>query len=97
MFETFGDRALGILAWEAAGGLPAVTVSFETSFIGAGRIGSLITMRGEVLRRTASLVFMRGLVMSRDTVVASCQGTWKVLSERRLRKSADAGKTGAEA
>lgn len=91
MIMTFADRVLGILAWEAAGGLPAVTVSFETSFIGAGRIGSLITMRGEVLRRTASLVFMRGLVMGGDTVVASCQGTWKVLSERRLRQNTDAG------
>ena len=85
MIMTFADRGLGVLAWNAAGRTPAVTVSFETSFIGAGRIGSFIIMQGEVLRRTASLVFMRGLVTSHDRVVASCQGTWKILSERRSR------------
>lgn len=89
MIMTFADRGLGILAWSAAGERPAVTVSFETSFIGAGRIGSFITMRGELLRRTASLVFMRGLVMSRDGIVASCQGTWKILSDRHARPAAD--------
>lgn len=91
MVMTFADRVLGVLAWEAAGDRPVVTVSFDCQFIGAGRIGSFIEMRGEVIRRTSSLVFMRGLVTSATRPVASCQGTWKILSDRGAR----GGRTGA--
>ena len=83
MLMTFADRGLGIMAWEAAAGRPSVTASFEMQFVGAGRIGGFIELEGEVLRRTASLVFMRGLVWAGRGLVASCQGSWKILSERR--------------
>lgn len=82
MLMTFADRALGILACEAAG-RAAVTTSFEMQFLGAGRIGSLIELEGEVLRRTASLVFMRGLLRTGRAVIGSAQGSWKILSARR--------------
>ena len=91
MTMTFADRALGMLAWSAAGGRPAVTVSFEMLFVGAGRIGSFLECEGEVVRLTASLVFLRGEVRDRSRVVATCQGTWKILSERRGRGAPPAG------
>ena len=95
MIMTFADRALGILAWEAAAGPACVTVSLEVQFVGAGRIGSFIECSGEVVRRTSGLVFMRGLVTSGRAVVASCQGTWKILSDRR--RSADSGSAARDA
>lgn len=36
---TIADRALGLLAWEATGQRPCVTIGFETQFVGAARIG----------------------------------------------------------
>lgn len=88
MLMTFADRALGILAWEAAAAA-VVTVSFDMQFVGAGRIGSFITCEGEVVQRTRSLVFMRGLVREAahggDRPVGIAQGAWKILSDRRGR------------
>ena len=81
MIMTFADRGLGIMAWDAAD-RPCVTVSFETQFVGAGRIGSFIELSGEVVRRTSGFVFMRGLVTSGDDMLATCQGGWKILSRR---------------
>lgn len=82
MVMTFGDRCLGTLAWEVAGA-PLVTISYEHQFVGPGRIGSVLELEGEVVRATTGLIFMRGLVTSRSGIVASCQGTWKVLSKTR--------------
>ena len=82
MVMTFGDRCLGMLAWEAAGA-PVVTISYEHQFVGPGRIGSFLECDGEVVRATPGLIFMRGLVTSKSGLVASCQGTWKVLSKTR--------------
>lgn len=82
MVMTFADRTLGMLAWEAAGA-PLVTISYEHQFVGPGRIGSFIELEGEIVRATPGLIFMRGLVTSPSGLVASCQGTWKILSKRR--------------
>ena len=82
MLMTSADRGLGLLAWSAAG-RPCVTTSVEMQFVGAGRIGSFVELEGEVVQRTRSLVFLRGLVRSGRRLVGSCQGSSKILSERR--------------
>ncbi len=86
MLMTFADRGLGVLAWAAAG-RPAVTTSFEIQFVGAGRIGAFIELEGELIQKTASMVFMRGLLRSGRRPVAACQGSWKVLSGQRAKNS----------
>lgn len=82
MVMTFGDRGLGMLAWEAAG-VPLVTISYEHQFVGPARIGSFLELEGEVVRSTSSLVFLHGLVTSPSGPVASCQGTWKILPHKK--------------
>ena len=82
MLMTFADRGLGIVALAAAG-RSCVTTSFEMQFVGAGRIGSFIELEGEVVQLTRSMIFMRGLLRSGKRLVGSCQGSWKLLSERR--------------
>lgn len=79
---TIGDRALGLLAWEAAGQRPCVTIGFDTQFVGAGRIGSWIEVRGELVRLTRRLVFVRGVLSSGGSPIASCQGTWSILPDQ---------------
>lgn len=89
MLMTFADRGLGMIVLDAVG-RHGVTTSFEMQFVGAGRIGSFIELDGEVVRKTSSMVFMRGLLRSGRRAVASCQGSWKILSGRR-----GAGEAGA--
>jgi acyl-coenzyme A thioesterase PaaI-like protein len=42
----------------------AVTVSFNAEFTAAGRSGDIIEARGDVVKSTGSMVFLRGYVYS---------------------------------
>jgi acyl-coenzyme A thioesterase PaaI-like protein len=80
MLMTFGDRALGIAAWEATQTKVCVTIQFDMQFIGAGEIGDFIEIRPEVIRKTQTLVFLRGMLVVGDRVIASANGVWKILA-----------------
>ena len=69
MLMTLADRALGIAAWEAAGGRPAVTVQFDMQFVSSGRIGEFVTVAPELVRATRALVFLRGTLRAGERVV----------------------------
>jgi acyl-coenzyme A thioesterase PaaI-like protein len=56
---TFADYTLCVAA-VAANGEHCVTVSFSSDFVGGVEPGSVVLGRGEVVRRTGSLVFTRG-------------------------------------
>ena len=79
MLMTFADRALGRNAWKAAGDKPVATIQFDMQFVTAGQLGEFIEIEPEVVRRTASLVFMRGTLTTGARVVATCTGIWKIL------------------
>jgi acyl-coenzyme A thioesterase PaaI-like protein len=79
MLMTFADRALGRNAWKAAGDRPVATIDFNMQFVTAGQLGEVIEVEPEVVRRTASLVFMRGTLTAGGRVVATCAGVWKIL------------------
>ncbi len=85
MLMTFADRALGLRAWEAAGGTPCVTVQFDMQFLSATRIGEFVELRPEVVRRTASLVFLRGMLAADSRTVASASGIWKLVASAKPR------------
>lgn len=82
MLMTFADRALGLEAWNAAG-TPCVTVQFEMQFLAPTQIGEFVELRPEVVRRTASLVFLRGVLLANSRPVAAASGIWKVLARDR--------------
>ena len=79
MLMTFADRALGRNAWKAAADKPVATIQFDMQFVSAGEIGAFIEIEPEVVRRTSSLVFMRGTLTAGERVVATCNGIWKIL------------------
>ena len=79
LIASLADHALGMQAWDACGGQPCVTLQLGLQYIGAGRSGDLLEARGEVVRMTRSVVFMRGLVVAADRVVAAVDGVWKRL------------------
>ena len=53
----------------------SVTLELTNQFIGAGRVGSPLDAVAEVLRETRRLVFLRGLIMQGDDLVAAFNGT----------------------
>ncbi len=78
----FADETLGMTLWEAAGRRALTTVQLNTHFIAPVREGEFVTLRAEVLRRTRTLLFVRGLLCVEDRMVAALDGVWKILGER---------------
>ncbi len=71
------DVALFAAAFVVLGGDVggAVTLELSNQFIGAGRVGQPLDASVEVLRETKRLIFLRGLVLQEDHLVASFTGT----------------------
>lgn len=79
MLMTFADTGLGIAVWEAMGRNPCVTVQFGMQFLDAGHPGDFLELDAEVLRRSRSIVFVRGIVRCGTRRVASADGVWKMI------------------
>lgn len=77
---TLADRALGTGAWHETGGKPQATVQLDVHFVETVKIGEFVEARGQVVRRTHSLVFMRGTLVVGSRVVATADGVWKILA-----------------
>ena len=82
MLMSFADRALGETAMRAADGASCVTIQLEMKFIDVGRLGDWVEIRPQVVKRTGSLVFMRGDVREGTRLLASADGVWKILRRR---------------
>jgi len=67
-----------VVAWEATGRTPCVTVQLDTLFLAPVPPGVLIEARGHVLRRTSSLVFLRGKLSVGDREVLGAQAIMKI-------------------
>lgn len=79
MIASLADHSLGMVVWEHLGRQPCVTVELNVKFVSAGKLGDLLTVRGEVVRATRSVVFVRGLMLAGERVVAMMDGVWKRL------------------
>ena len=77
---TFADYSLFMIAQEAIQGRPSVTVTLNNEFMRAARAETLLTGRGDVLRTTKSLVFVRGIITSEDTPILSFSGVIKFIN-----------------
>jgi acyl-coenzyme A thioesterase PaaI-like protein len=82
----FADHGLSFLAWEAADRGLCATIQLNSHFLDGVRPGEFIELRGEVTRRAAGLVFVRGVIgagsgdAARD--VGAVDGIWRVLRAR---------------
>ena len=79
MLVSFADDALGATVWEAVGRQPVTTVQLSTQFIAPVRLGEFVEMRAEVLRRTRTVVFVRGVLEVGGRAVVHADGVWKIL------------------
>lgn len=82
MLMTFADTGLGITVSEAMGRQPCVTIQFGMQFLDAVRPGDLVELDAEVLRRSPSVVFVRGTLRCGERRVASVEGVWKLIRAR---------------
>jgi len=79
---TFADVALGMGAADALNSGSLVTVQLQYQFVGGVKLGQLITCQPELVRRTSSLVFVRGLIRADDEIAGSAEGIFKALTPK---------------
>jgi acyl-coenzyme A thioesterase PaaI-like protein len=75
---TFADIALGVGIADQVGHARMATVQLQYSFAGGVRVGARLTCRPEPIRRTATLIFMRGLFEADGKVIGSAEGIYRV-------------------
>lgn len=84
---TFADIALGLGVGRANDGKGNfVTAQLNCQFTSAASVGDFITCRPEVVRKTSSLVFARGLIVVGDKVVASADAIFKLLDPAKFER-----------
>ncbi len=84
VLATFADIALGMGVVDAAGTRDCVTLQLQLQFAATAPMGSFLTCRPELVRRTSQVVFMRGLIMAAERTVAAADGIWKVIGAEKL-------------
>ncbi len=79
---SFADFALCIGATDHYNGESVTTVSFSADFMAAAEIGSIVECVPRVVRRTGSLAFVSGDLVSEGTVVMTASSVMKRLREK---------------
>ncbi|WP_439815784.1 PaaI family thioesterase [Zavarzinia sp. CC-PAN008] len=79
MILSFLDASLGACAYDAIRPGHAATLNLSTEFVSAAKLGDWVECRCEVLRQTRSILFVRGMLLANDKVVANASSLWKVI------------------
>lgn len=79
MLMTFADATLGTIASNAHGRKPCVTLSMQTSFMKAGRIGDLVEINPRLTQRTPSILFVEGIGYIDGEACFQSTSLWKVI------------------
>ena len=78
------DAGAGTAAHRCAGQAPCVTISLDLKFIAATKIGDEIVGFTKILKKTKSMVFLICHLKSKDKIIASASGIWKILKTKPL-------------
>ncbi|HEY1709288.1 MAG TPA: PaaI family thioesterase [Rhizomicrobium sp.] len=81
MMLTFADAALGQAVWDFTDRVPSVTMNMQAQFIDGARLGELIEVKPELVRRTRALVFVRGDFTADSRTLMTISSVWKLLGE----------------
>lgn len=82
---TFADVALGARVASAAQAPYIATVQLNVHFVASGKRGELMTCKPDLVRKTARLVFVRGLIEAGGRTIANADGVWSVLEPKQER------------
>ncbi len=77
LLMTLADLTLCATACRGLAGERAITVAINAEFVAAGFAGDLIVARAEVVRRTGSLVFLRGQLTAGERILVTCSSVVK--------------------
>ena len=75
------DAGAGTAAHRIAGNLPCVTISLDIKFIGISRLGDEIIGFAKILKKTKTMIFLICHLQSKERMIASASGIWKVLKK----------------
>ena len=78
------DAGAGTAAHRCAGQAPCVTVSLDLKFIATTKIGDEIVGFTKILKKTKSMVFLICHLKSKDKIIASASGIWKILKTKPI-------------
>ena len=78
------DAGAGTAAHRCAAQAPCVTISLDLKFIAATKIGDEIVGFTKILKKTKSMVFLICHLKSKDKIIASASGIWKILKTKPL-------------
>src|SRR5204863_314518 len=81
MLMTFADLALGQAVWDATDRVPSVTINMQTQFLKPARVGDMVEVLPELIRKTRSLIFMRGDFKVNGKTIFSASSIWKLLGQ----------------
>ena len=80
MLMTLADQVLGLTVVQALGHMSLATISLNNEFVAAANVGDWLVGRAEIMRRTGSLVFIRGVIRRGDDVILNASGIWRNFS-----------------
>ena len=74
------DSGAGTAAYRAANNNPCVTISLDLKFISATKKGDEIIGFAKILKKTKTMVFLICHLKSKEKIIASASGVWKILN-----------------
>ena len=78
------DAGAGTAAHRSTNQSPCVTISLELKFISAVKLGQELTGKAKIQKKTKSMVFLICHLKSKDKIIASASGIWKILKQNPL-------------
>ncbi len=78
------DSGAGTAAHRAADNSPCVTISLELKFMTSSKEGDEIIGFVKILKKTKTMVFLICHLKSKEKIVASASGIWKIIKKKSL-------------
>ena len=82
MLLSFADAVLGAAAWRCDRTGPCVTLSTQASFLSSGKLGDLVEVRPEIVRKTRDILFVRGDFEVDGLALLTVTSLWKVIGPK---------------
>ena len=76
MLMSFADVALSHISEDP--GQPTASITFTFEFAAPAKAGDLVECRGDVVRKTRSLIFAHGQLLVGDRVIVNCSTVEKI-------------------
>ena len=76
------DSGAGTAAYKAANNNPCVTISLDLKFISKTKKGDEIIGFAKILKKTKNMVFLICHLKSKEKIIASASGVWKILNTK---------------